>query len=381
MTPDADPKSWPFHEADELDAAQTVLRSGRVTYWAGNEGRRLEQAFADYLDVPHTLITGNGTLALELMLAAHKIGPGDEVLVPCRTYIATAGAVARLGATPVVCDVDPKTFTLCPTSAEAMLSPQTKAILTVPIAGNPCHMDALQELAQTHGLLFFEDAAQAHGARYDGTRCGAFGDGAAFSFCGDKIISSAGEGGLVVLKDKIAAQQAAALRDHGKDLINHRGEPGLFSMPHTQVGSNFRMPEVQAAVARVQLGKLSGWLDQRAQNAAIYSQHFSSIPDVHPQTLLPKARHAYYRYDLLLAPRHDRNEIVRALRAQGIAANDGGCCEIHREGALKHIARYPKEVPVGARLAKSLLSLPVHHRLAAEDIYAIASRVLDLLSR
>src|SRR5688572_18297323 len=190
--------SWPVCADDECEAAQRVLRSGRLNYWTGDEGRRFEREFAQAVGSAHAVALANGTVALELALWALGIGPGDEVIVPCRTFIATASAVVRCGAVPVFADVDGESQNITSQTIRERLSPRTKALIAVHLAGWPCDMEPIMALARERQLQVIEDCAQAHGARYRGRCVGAIGDVGAYSFCQDKIMTTAGEGGMLV---------------------------------------------------------------------------------------------------------------------------------------------------------------------------------------
>jgi hypothetical protein len=185
---------WPHFEPDEIEAVTNVLRSGKVNYWTGNEGRLFEEEYARYTGGQYALAVSNGTVALELALYALGIGPGDEVVVPCRSFMASASCVVMRGATPVFADIDRESQTLTADTIRTVLSPRTKAVIAVHLAGWPCDMDPIITLACRHDLKVIEDCAQAHGATYKDRPVGSLGDAAAFSFCQDKIFTTGGEG-------------------------------------------------------------------------------------------------------------------------------------------------------------------------------------------
>jgi len=191
------PKSWPYYAPDEVQAVTDVLLSGKVNYWTGQVSRQFEQAYADYLGVKHTIAVANGTLALDLAWVALGIGQGDEVIVTSRTFLASVSSIVLAGAKPVFADVDVDSQNITVDTIKAVLTPKTKAIICVHLAGWPCDMPAIMAFAREHNLYVIEDCAQAHGAQINGQAIGSFGDIAAFSFCQDKIMSTGGEGGLV----------------------------------------------------------------------------------------------------------------------------------------------------------------------------------------
>ncbi|MDQ6965820.1 MAG: DegT/DnrJ/EryC1/StrS family aminotransferase, partial [Mariprofundaceae bacterium] len=195
---------WPAFSPEEIDAVSAVLASGKVNYWTGDEGRSFEREFTDYTGMPHAIALCNGTVALELALYTLGIGDGDEVIVPSRTFIATASCVVMRGARPVVVDIDPLSQNIDADCIEAAITPATRAIIAVHLGGWPCDMQRISEIAKKHGLFVIEDCAQAHGAEYRGRAVGSFGDAAAFSFCQDKIMTTGGEGGILLLRDEDA---------------------------------------------------------------------------------------------------------------------------------------------------------------------------------
>jgi len=260
---------WPKHGDDELAAVIRVLRSGKVNYWTGGECKQFEIEFAEHCESNCAIALANGTLALELALEAAAIGTGDDVIVAPRTFIASASCVVRLGGRPVFADVSVESQNITPESVEAALTPNTKAIVAVHHAGWPCDMDGLMDLADKHGLLVVEDCAQAHGAKYKGRPVGSLGHIGAFSFCQDKIMTTGGEGGMLVTNDEAIWKRAWAIKDHGKsyDAVFTTEHPAGFRWLHESFGTNMRMTEMQAAIGRVQLTKLKHWNEQRNANA------------------------------------------------------------------------------------------------------------------
>ena len=254
---------WPVYAEDEIAAVAAILRSGKVNaLHHGEQTRAFEQAFAERCNASHAIAVANGTLALELALRALGVGAGDEVVVPARSFMASASCVAAAGAIPVFADVDPDTQTLTANTIASALTPRTRAIIVVHLAGWPAAMQEIMVLARAMGLFVIEDCAQAHGAMHDDFPVGACSDAAAFSFCTDKIISTGGEGGMLVLHDHLLWERAWAYKDHGKS--PHAGAvigpPGTFRWLHGSLGSNYRMTEMQAAIGLCQLTKLDGWV-------------------------------------------------------------------------------------------------------------------------
>jgi dTDP-4-amino-4,6-dideoxygalactose transaminase len=208
---------WPFYEDDEIAAAMAVLRSGHPNYWGGQEGRAFECEFANAIGVDYAVAMANGTLALEAALRAVGIGPGDEVVVTARSFVASASSVAMVGARPVFADIEGESQNVDADTIAAVLTPATRAVVVVHLTGWPCEMDAINALAMEYGVWVIEDCAQAHGARYRGRSVGALGHVAAWSFCQDKIISTGGEGGMVTTSDPAIAERVWSVKDHGRD--------------------------------------------------------------------------------------------------------------------------------------------------------------------
>ena len=289
---------WPVFEADEIEAVRDVLLSGKVNYWTGKEGRAFEREYAKSIDRKHAIALANGTLALELALIALDLQPLDEVVVPSRTFIATASAVVARRGVPAFADVDLDSQNVTADTIRATITPRTKGIIVVHLAGWPCDMDPILTLAKEHGLFIIEDCAQAHGATYKGRPVGSFGDAAAFSFCQDKILSTGGEGGLLALDSEELWKKAWAYKDHGKSydtVFNQEHAPG-FRWLHESFGSNWRMTEMQAAIGRIQLGKLPSWVASRRCNAIKLHDMLKGSPGL--RLVMPPVgiEHSYYRY-------------------------------------------------------------------------------------
>src|ERR1022692_53947 len=270
----------PSFAEDETQAALAVIRSGKVNSWPGEEGRLFETEFAAFTGSRHAIALANGTVALELALYALGIGPGDEVVVASRTFIASASCVVMRGAVPVVADVDRDSQNITADTVRAVLTPRTRAIIAVHLSGWPCEMDPILELARERGLWVIEDCAQAHGATYKGRPVGSMGDVNAFSFCQDKIMTTGGEGGLLTMNDPDMWARAWAFKDHGKsyDAVYYRTHLPGFRWLHESFGTNWRLTEMQSALGRVLLRKLPQMVEKRRLLDTILSEHFSQIP-------------------------------------------------------------------------------------------------------
>lgn len=381
--------SWPHYAEDEIDAVNAVLRSGAVNYWTGAAVADFEQDFAAYHGVEHAVALANGTLALEAGLIGLGLRPGDEVIVTPRSFVASASVVALRGGVPVFADVDPDSQNLDPASVAQRIGPRTAGILAVHHAGWPCDMRALGRLAARRGLWLLEDCAQAHGARFDGRPVGTFGDAAAFSFCQDKIMSTGGEGGMLLCRDQTVWRRAWSYKDHGKDPLAMQAARSStrigFPWVHHSLGSNWRMSGVQAALGKAQLGKLDTWQAARQRNAERLAGRLSASPLLRIPMPPPQVRHAYYRLYGFVQPKllpqgTDRNALVGALQSRGVPCHLGSCSEIYREEAFIARGMTPTEpLPVARRLGETAIALPVHPTLESHHIDRIAELVLGVL--
>ncbi len=367
---------WPHFAEDEIEAVAAVLRSGKVNYWTGDQSREFEREFARYIGVKYAVALANGTVALELALHALGIGPGDEVVVPCKTFIASASCVVRLGAIPVIADVDPDSQNITAASIEKVLSRRSKAIVAVHLAGWPCEMDEILALAKRRDLFVVEDCAQSVGARYKGCATGAVGAIGAFSFCQDKIITTGGEGGMLVTDSRELWEKAWSYKDHGKNYaaVFEREHPYGFRWLHESFGSNGRITEMQSAIGRLQLRKLPQWLDLRRHNAALLGQGLSAIPGLRLAAPPAHSEHAYYKYYAFIRPEMLRpgwkmERILEAMDAEGIPCGVGACSEIYLEKAFADAGLGPKQpLPVASGLADSTLMFMLHPGLTERDM-------------
>lgn len=378
---------WPYFAPDEIEAASAVLASGKVNYWTGEEGRHFEREYAAYVGTKYAIALANGTVALELALHALGIGQGDEVIVPSRTFIASASCAVMRGAVPVIADVDPVSGNLTAETIAPLLTPRTKAIIAVHLAGWPCDMDPIMELARKHGIKVIEDCAQAHGATYKGRAVGSIGDIAAFSFCQDKILSTGGEGGLITSDDERIWNLAWSFKDHGKsfDAVYNREHPIGFRWLHDSFGTNWRLTEMQSAIGRVLLRKLPDRVQLRRRNAAILDQEFSRIPALRVVSPSRDFGHSYYKYYAYIRPEllrdgWNRDHIMAAICAEGVPCSTGSCSEIYLEKAFPLAMRPAKRLPSAARLSETSLMFLVHPTLSAGDMYATASAVEKVMA-
>lgn len=378
---------WPYFAADELAAVSEVLRSGRVNYRCGTEGPAFEAEFAGATGCAHAALPMNGTVALEAALRALGVGPGDEVVVTPRSFVASASSVAVVGATPVFADVDPESQNLTAAAIEAVLTERTRAVIAVHLAGRPCAMDAILKLAQAHGLKVIEDCAQAHGATYRGRPIGSLGDCAAWSFCQDKIMSTGGEGGMLTTNDPGIWESVWSYKDHGRgyDAVYGRDHAPGFRWFIESFGSNRRMTEMQAAIGRVQLRKLEGWVATRRRNAAVLAERFADAPALRVPTPPAHLSHAWYKFYAFIRPEAlrpgwSRDRIMTEIDRRGVPGSVGVCPEIYREKAFVDAGFVPpSRLPVARELGETSLVLPVHPTLEPEHMHFIADVVLEVV--
>ena len=383
---------WPVFGEEDIAAVTAVLRSGRVNYWTGEETRKFEREFSASVGCRHGVAVANGTLALEAALGALEIGSGDDVLVTCRSFVASASSCVMRGARPVFADVDPESQNVTAKTLEAALTPRTRAIIAVHLAGWPCEMDAINRVAIENGLAVIEDCAQAHGATYRGRPVGSLGDVAAFSFCQDKILTTGGEGGMVVTNRDDLWQRAWSLKDHGKDWdVVRRSDPeAVFKWLHRTIGSNWRMTEMQGVLGRFALRRLPRWSAQRRRLAAHLESRLEGLPALRITRPPKHAEHAYYKYYAFLRPGYlragwSRDRVVKAIQTEGIPCGSGVCPEIYREEAFAGRDGGPMQrLPVARQLGETSLMFQVHPTLSRadmDDTYQAVAKVLRVATR
>jgi dTDP-4-amino-4,6-dideoxygalactose transaminase len=332
----------------------------------GPEIEEFEKAFAAYLGADHCVTASNGTTALQLVLAALKIGPGDEVITVANTFIATAEAVTAVGARPVFVDVDPISYNMDVSSVESAITPRTRAIMPVHLYGQCADMDVLLAIAKRHHLHLIEDACQAHGAEYKGRKAGTFGIAGCFSFYPGKNLGALGEGGAISTNDGELAQRLRMLRDHGSQRKYEHSVPGY----------NFRLEGLQGGILKVKLPHLDGWNEQRRSIAAIYRKAFQGSAIVPPREM-PDCKHIYHLYVVQV---ENRDAIKEELAASGIATGLHYPVPLHLQEAYRDLGYSQGDFPVAEKLAKRILSLPMYPGMSAEAADYVAATMLELVS-
>jgi len=378
---------WPAFTKEEADAVRAVILSGRVNYWTGEECRLFEQEFALATGCAHAVAIANGTLALEIALRALQIGPGDEVVVTPRSFIASMSCVVAVGATPVFADVDPDSQNITAETIAAVLTARTRAIICVHLAGWPCDMDGIMTLAEEHALDVVEDCAQAHGAFYKGRPVGSLGHIAAWSFCQDKILSTGGEGGMITTNDPILFARAWAFKDHGKNrqAMSRPGSSEGFRWLHDSFGTNARMLEVQAVIGRIQLRRLPEWSARRRQHAQRLWDTAAALPGLRVPVVPSHIVHAAYKCYVFtdverLKPDWNRDRLLAALRARGVPSYTGSCPEIYRESAFDGTGLRPAcRLPCAEALGHSAMMFLVHPTLRDDEIERCCTALQEVL--
>jgi len=350
----------------EVDAAiQRVLDTS--AFILGREVEAFERAFAEYVGAGECVGVSNGTAAIQLALQACGVGPGDEVIVPANTFFATAEAVSTAGATPVFVDCDPVTYNLDPNKIEEVITERTRAVIPVHLYGQPADLDAVFEAAERHNLLVFEDAAQAHGARYKGGRVGARGVAGCFSFYPGKNLGAYGEGGAVVTNDPEVARRLRMLRDHGSEQ----------KYRHELVGYNFRLEGIQGAVLNVKLKHLDDWNALRRQHAARYRELLAPLADSGALALPFEADYAEHVYHLFVIQTEERDSLQRYLSAAGVQTGIHYPVPVHLQPAYAALSHREGDFPNAEAQAQRVLSLPMFAELNGHQLKYVADALAD----
>jgi perosamine synthetase len=356
------PIARPVIGQDEISAVTAVLESGMLA--AGDRVAEFEDCFSRYCNTTHAIAINNGTAALHAALLAAGVGPGDEVIVPAFSFIATASSVSMCGATPVFVDVREDTFNIDPRLVEERITGKTRAVIGVHLFGQPFDVGAVRDICRKHTLKLIEDSAQAHGALYQGEKVGGLGDLGCFSFYATKNMIT-GEGGMVTTNNK-------ALADELKLIISH-GQSEKYL--HTRLGYNYRMTDIAAAIGLVQLKKLEKFNQRRRKNAGYYSANLAVNGLITP-CVAPGMEPVWHQYVIRLTKDFpmSRAEFMEYLKAKGIGSAIHYPIPMHRQPMYAPVAE-PDPCPVSTRLAASVLSLPVHPLLDQKEIAYICDTI------
>lgn len=383
---------WPSFTEEEAAAVNSVLLSNKVNYWTGQECREFEREFAAWAGCNHAVALANGTLALDVALKALGIGVGDDVIVTPRTFLASASSIVTAGANPVFADVDLNSQNIEAEHIKAALTPNTKAVVVVHLAGMPAEMDAIMALSEQYGFYVIEDCAQAHGATYKGRPVGSIGHVGAWSFCQDKIMTTGGEGGMVTTNDEALWRAMWSYKDHGKSyaaVYEREHAPG-FRWLHESFGTNWRMMEMQAVIGRIQLKRMSDWTAARQANAALIDDVAAGFNVVRRVAVPDHMHHAEYKHYLFvnrekLAEGWSRDRIVDEVMAGGVPCYQGSCSEVYLEKAFDGTPWRPAErLPNAKLLGETSLMFLVHPTLTGDEIaktVKVLSAVLSMAQR
>jgi dTDP-4-amino-4,6-dideoxygalactose transaminase len=364
------PVNMPLISDEEIEAVTKVLRSGLLTgrVQSGPWVKRLEDGFSKFVKAKYAFAVNTGTAALHLSLMASGIRAGDEVIVPSFTFIATAEVVALVGAKPVFVDIEPDSYNIDPEKVEGALIKKTKAIIPVDLYGLPANMAPIREIADGHGLIIIEDAAQAHGATYEAKPAGSYADIACWSFYASKNMTT-GEGGMITTNKKEYADKIPYMRAHGEK------EEYYSSM----LGHNFRMPEMEGAVGCVQLQKLPKFLEARRKNAMHLTEMLGGVKRLQLPDEPRSFKHSWYLYTVRLkdASEFERDKLVEKLRQKNIGATVYYRTPIHLMPYYKQFGNY--KLPETEKASKQVLSLPIHPAVTSEQINYIGKTVAELV--
>ena len=393
---------WPVYGEEEIEAANQVLRSGHLARQSGTRVRQFESDYAAKFGVKHAIAVSSGTAAIHVALAALGIGPGDDVIHTAHCFIGTATPTLHAGGVPIFADIDERTFNISPASIEQKITPYTKAIVPVHLNGLPADMEGILRIAKEHNLSIVEDAAQAHGAEYNGKLVGTMGILGCFSFWEDKLITTAGEGGMIVTNDDNLALQARKIQHHGEvrqDGDYYKGERLYY---HDTLGYNFRMTEVQGAIGCVQLKHLDEYVKLRRRKAYRLTELLSGVAGIIPPYEPENCKHVFYKYIIRLdrqTTQVNSKEFAEALSAEGIPATRRYPTPLHQQPLFtekhgqgntsapfcwyKGVLQYGSGLPQAERLPNDLVRLPLTPNLSDDDLADIAmgvSKVMEYFS-
>jgi len=384
---------FPDYDNEEIEAAVAVLRSGKLARQSGSKVGEFEKAYAEKFNVKHALAVSSGTAAIHVAISALGIGPGDDIIATSHSFAGSATPIVHAGAVPVFADIDPRTFNIDPRSIEEKITPYTKAIIPVHLNGCPADMNPIMEIARKHHLFVIEDAAQAHGAKYKGLMVGTIGSFGCFSFWEDKLITTAGEGGMVLTDDDDLAKKARMIHHHGElkeDGAYYKGERLYL---HSMLGYNFRMTEIQGAIGLVQVAKLDRYIQQRRENAHQLTALLSNVEGIIPPYEPDYAFHVFYKYIIRLdrkVIKANAKEFVEALTAEGIPSSRRYPTPLHQQPVFTEHrgfggskapfekpwyegkTHYGSGLPNAERLPEDLVRIVMRPTFSSKDIQDIA---------
>jgi dTDP-4-amino-4,6-dideoxygalactose transaminase len=379
--------SWPLFTQEEVDVVQAVLLSNKVNYWTGDECTKFEKEFSEFSTSKYAVALGNGTLALDVAFKALNIGNGDEVVVTSRTFIASISSIVNAGAVPVFADVDLSSQNITPKTIRSVITDKTKIIVCVHLAGWPCDMDEIMAISNEHNLYVIEDCAQAHGAKYKGKPVGSIGHIGCWSFCQDKIMTTGGEGGMVTTNDESLWRKMWAYKDHGKsyEAVYERDHPEGFRWLHESFGTNWRMTEMQAAIGRIQLKRMSDWHKKRLNNANSIWNAAKQCQGLRVPAIPDYIEHATYKCYVFvrlsgLKEGWNRDRIINKINTLGVPCYSGSCSEVYLEKAFDGTGFRPEErLPNVKELGETSLMFLVHPTLTKDEIQQTCDAIISVM--
>ena len=368
--------SWPSFTQEEADSVRNVLLSNKVNYWTGSECREFEKEFSAWSNAKYAVALGNGTLALDIAFKSLDVSDGDEVIVTSRTFIASVSSIVNSGAIPIFADVDLDSQNITVESIRSVITRKTKAIVCVHLAGWPCEMDEIMDLANEFNLYVIEDCAQAHGSKYKGKPVGSIGHIGCWSFCHDKIMTTGGEGGMVTTSDESLWRKIWAYKDHGKsyEAVYEREHPEGFRWLHESFGTNWRMTEIQAAIGRIQLKRMPDWHGKRLNNANKIWHASKQCKGLRMPDIPDYIEHAAYKCYVFVKSKAlkkdwNRDRVIKEINALGVPCYSGSCSEVYLEKAFDNTGFRPKErLPNAIELGETSLMFLVHPTLTKDEI-------------
>ncbi|MGO3692168.1 DegT/DnrJ/EryC1/StrS family aminotransferase [Marinobacter sp.] len=380
---------WPSFSDEEANAVRDVLLSNKVNYWTGQECREFEREFSVFADAEYAIALANGTVALDLALKALGIGEGDEVVVTPRTFLASASSIVTAGAVPVFAEVCPESQNITPDTVRQVITPRTRAIVCVHLAGWPCDMDGFMALAEEFGLYVIEDCAQAHGARYKGRSVGSIGHVGCWSFCQDKIMTTGGEGGMVTTNDRDLWSSMWSFKDHGKswNAVYEREHAPGFRWLHESFGTNWRMTEMQGVIGRIQLQRMPQWHKARTEHIEQIWACARELPGLRVPDIPEGLQHGAYKCYVFVNPEElaegwSRDRILNEVVAAGVPCFSGSCSEVYLEKAFDGTDWRPSEpLPVARELGETSLMFLVHPTLTEQEIQKTCSVLAEVMYR
>ena len=379
-------ESWPEFDDEQIAKVSSTLKSGKVNYWTGNEGKNFETDFSNWCGIKHSLTMANGTVSLVAAYKALGLSQGDEFITTPRSFIATTSAGVLLGAKPVFADIDLDSGNITADFIAPLITKKTKLISVVHLAGWPANMIEICELAKSHNIKVVEDCAQAHGAMINNKNVGTFGDISSWSFCQDKIISTGGEGGMLSTNNKNIFEEIRSYRDHGKnfDALTRFSSSREFKYIHESFGTNYRLSEMQSCIGRIQLRKLKSWTERRTQNAKILIETLKELRNIRIPLPKDNFKHAWYKFYVYInngsiSDGWSRNRIIDEINSKGFPAFSGSCSEIYLEKSFENFDIEFERLSNAKKLGEESLMFLVHPTISFISMEEYAKTIKKIL--